>query len=407
MYDLLKGLRIVEGASFIAAPSGGLHLLRLGAEVIRFDAIGGGPDFRRWPKSPGGASLYWESLNKGKKSIAINLTQPEGRELAIRLATAPGPNGGIFLTNYPVDGFLAHERLAKLRADLITVRVMGWADGAQAMDYTINAATGIPLMTGPPSLGEQPVNHVLPAWDLITGAYVATAVLAAERHRRETGRGQEVRVPLSDVAITALGDLGQIAEVTVTGDRPRMGNDLYGGFGRDFLTADRQRIMIVALTAKQWISLVRALGIDDAASALEREVGVALFAHDEGARFTHRERLFALVQPAIARRTLAELAQEFDRLEVTWAPYRTVAQAIAQDPRLVTGNPIFAPVAHPSGHTYPTPGAPMQFTGHERGTPPRAPHLGEHTDQVLAELLGLSAHEIGTLHDRGLVAGPK
>src|SRR5262245_3911861 len=103
MYQLLKGLRVVEGASFIAAPSGALHLLRLGAEVIRFDMIGGGPDFRRWPKAPEGASLYWESLNRGKKSVALDLTKPEGRELAQRLATAPdatgGPSGGIFLTN--------------------------------------------------------------------------------------------------------------------------------------------------------------------------------------------------------------------------------------------------------------------------------------------------------------------
>src|SRR5262245_58291605 len=129
MYELLKGLRIVEGASFIAAPSCGLHLLQLGAEVIRFDAIGGGPDYHRWPQSDGGASFYWAGLNKGKKSIALGLSRPEGRELALRLAAAPGENAGIFLTNYPAGGFLAHERLAALRADMITVRVMGWADG--------------------------------------------------------------------------------------------------------------------------------------------------------------------------------------------------------------------------------------------------------------------------------------
>ena len=107
MYKLLQGLRVVEGASFIAAPSCGLHLLQMGAEVIRFDNIGGGPDFRRWPLSDSGASLYWEGLNKGKKSVAIDLSKPEGRELAVRLATAPGESAGIFLTNYPAAGFLA------------------------------------------------------------------------------------------------------------------------------------------------------------------------------------------------------------------------------------------------------------------------------------------------------------
>ena len=405
MYDLLKGLRIVEGASFIAAPSGGLHLLRLGAEVIRFDQIGGGPDSRRWPKSPGGASLYWEALNKGKKSVALDLGRPEGRELAVRIATAPGPNAGFFLTNYPQGGFLAHERLAQHRADLVTIRVTGWGDGGAAMDYTINASVGIPLMTGPSNLGSAPVNHVLPAWDLLTGAYAAMALLAAERHRRDTGKGQEVRIALSDVAMAALGDLGQIGEVTVSGDRPRMGNDLFGAFGRDFLTKDRQRIMIVAITPRQWSGLVKALEIEAAVGHLEAELNLS-FAKDEGLRFLHRERLFPLVETEVRRRRLADLALVFDRNDVCWSPYRTVKQAIAEEPRLVAGNPIFAQVQHPSGHAYPTPGAPMMFTAHERGTPPRAPRMGEHTDEVLAEVLGLTAHEIGTLHDRGLVAGP-
>lgn len=89
MYDLLSGLRVVEAASFVAGPSAGMQLAHMGAEVIRIDQIGGGPDFHRWPLAPGGSSLYWEGLNKGKKSIAIDLTRPEGRELAVALASAP------------------------------------------------------------------------------------------------------------------------------------------------------------------------------------------------------------------------------------------------------------------------------------------------------------------------------
>src|ERR1700730_4839473 len=91
MYDLLAGMRVVEAAAFIAGPSCGLHLAQMGAEVIRIDQIGGGPDFRRWPRAPeGGVSLYWEGLNKAKKSVALDLSRPEGRELAARIATAPG-----------------------------------------------------------------------------------------------------------------------------------------------------------------------------------------------------------------------------------------------------------------------------------------------------------------------------
>src|SRR5579859_5240913 len=121
MYDLLKGLRVVEGSAFVAAPTCGLYLAQMGAEVIRFDTIGGGPDAKRWPVAENGASLYWEGLNKGKKSIALNLSSPEGRELAAAIATAGGDNAGLFVTNYPVEGFLSHERLAARRADLITV----------------------------------------------------------------------------------------------------------------------------------------------------------------------------------------------------------------------------------------------------------------------------------------------
>src|SRR6185503_16942091 len=125
MYDLLKRLRVVEGSAFVAAPTCGLYLAQMGAEVIRFDAIGGGPDFRRWPLADNGSSLYWEALNKSKKSVAIDLARPEGRELVQRLAAAPGPEAGLFVTNFPVEGFLSYENLRKLRDDLICVRVMG------------------------------------------------------------------------------------------------------------------------------------------------------------------------------------------------------------------------------------------------------------------------------------------
>lgn len=403
MYDLLKGLRVIEGASFIAAPSCGLHLLQLGAEVIRFDMIGGGPDYTRWPQSEGGASFYWEGLNKGKKSIALDLSKPAGRELAVALATAPGENSGIFLTNFPATGFLAHERLAAVRPDMISVRVMGWADGTTAVDYTVNCAVGLPAMTGP--AGETaPVNHVLPAWDLLAGASAAYALLAAERHRRQTGRGQDVRIPLGDVAMATIGHLGQIAEVAASGfDRPRMGNELFGAFGRDFLTREGERVMVVAITPRQWTGLLRALDIAEAVAAVEAELGVS-FARDEGIRFTHRYRLYPLVEAAVAARTLAEVGSAFDANDICWGPYRTVRQALDSDPRLSTRNPLFAEVTHPSGQ-YLTPGSPVTIAGLDRALPRPAPRLGQHTDEILADVLGLSADAIGRLHDQKLVAG--
>jgi 2-methylfumaryl-CoA isomerase len=403
MFQLLSNLRVIEGSSFVASPLGGMYLAQLGAEVIRFDMIGGGPDFRRWPLAANGASFYWEGLNKGKKSIAIDLSRPQGRELAMALASAPDPQGGVFLTNYPVKGFLSHERLAALRPDLITVRVMGQADGSSALDYTVNCAVGVPFLTGPPELADAPVNHVLPAWDLLTGAYAAFALLAAERFRRTTGQGQEVRVPLADVAATTIANLGQFAEVIATGaDRPRLGNDVFGAFGRDFRTADGKLIFIAAFTARQWKGLLAALSIEAAVATLERQLGVS-FEHDEGLRFTHRRQLLPLVQSAVGQRTLESLAAVFSRLEVCWGPYQSISQAVA-DERLVRQNPIFSEIRQPSGMTYPVPGAAASFGGLHRDVPVRAPRLGEHTDEILARVLQLDSGAIGRLHDQGVVA---
>src|SRR5689334_1743419 len=121
---LLAGLRVIEGSAFVAAPSGGMTLAQLGADVIRFDQIGGGIDYQRWPLTADGASLYWAGLNKGKRSLAIDLRSARGRELLTELITAPGPDNGVFLTNFPAAGWMAYEQLRSRRADLIMLHVL-------------------------------------------------------------------------------------------------------------------------------------------------------------------------------------------------------------------------------------------------------------------------------------------
>ncbi|MBL4801063.1 MAG: CoA transferase [Emcibacter sp.] len=404
MYNLLKGLSIVEGASFIAGPSATMHMAQMGAEVIRFDNIGGGPDFNRWPLAKNGQSLYWEGMNKGKKSIALNLSTTEGRELAIAIATAPGENAGLFVTNYPVNGFLSYDILKEKRADLICLRVMGWADGAPAMDPTVNAASGIPMMTGPQD-DEKPVNQVLPAWDLITGAYAAFAMTAAILDRKTSGKGHDIRLPLADVAISCLSHTGQIAEVLASGaDRPRMGNDMFGALGRDFETKDGKRVMIVALTTRQWIGLVRVLNLVEVIESLEQSLNISLSA-EAGTRFNHRDKIIPLIIAAIVTRNSAELYQAFDKNGVTWGPYQTLYEAVTTDDRMVKENPMFTNIDHPSGMSYPAAGPAATLPGQDRGTLIPAPHLGQHTDEVLAMKLGLPDHEIGRLHDKGIIAG--
>ena len=402
MYDLLKGLRVVEGAAFVAAPTCGLYLAQMGAEVIRFDNVGGGPDFRRWPLAENGSSLYWEGLNKGKKSVALDLTRPAGREIAQRLACGPGEDAGLFVTNFPVEGFLSYEMLKALREDLVCVRVMGWADGSQGMDYTINSALGLPLMTGPAD-DPRPVNHVLAAWDLLTGAYCAFGLVSALLARMRTGQGREIRCPLSDIGAATVANLGFTAETLLSGrQRPRMGNDVFGAFGRDFTTRDGQTLMLLAITPKQWSKALEVLGLAAEVAALEAELGVS-FAADEGLRFTHRARLYPLFEQAFARRTAAELAAAFDAGGVTWGAYQPLEAAL-EDPRLFKGNPLFQEIRHPSGLSYPAPGAMATIPQDVRADVRPAPRLGQHTDEILAEVLGMSSGEIGDLHDKGVIA---
>jgi 2-methylfumaryl-CoA isomerase len=232
----------------------------------------------------------------------------------------------------------------------------------------------------------------------------AVSLLAADRERRRTGNGCEIRVPLSDVAFAMLGNLGHIAEVQTSGsDRPRVGNAIFGTFGRDFATADGKRVMLVAVTRRQWTALVDALGLKEEMARLEQKVG-ADFAGEEGHRFIHRAPVFALIAGAVSKLTMADIAQRFASTAVCWGEYQTVLGALQNDARLSEANPLFASVQHPSGDTYLTPGFPGSVMSHARRTPPTAPTLGAHTDEVLADVLKLSAAEIGRLHDAGLVA---
>jgi 2-methylfumaryl-CoA isomerase len=395
MYPLLSPLSVIEASSFVASPTCGLYLAQMGAEVIRVDQIGGGPDFNRWPKAPSGGSLYWENLNRAKKSVALDLGAAEGRELLAALVAATGQ----FVTNFPVDGFLSHAGLSARRADLITVRIMGLADGGPALDYTVNSAVGYPDLTGP---GPEPVNHVLPAWDLLTGAYAAFALLAALRHRDATGAGQEVRVPLSDVAIGTVANLGSLAEVLVGGaNRERLGNAVYGAFGRDFVTRDGVRLMLMAITPRQWSGLVKVLEIGGEVAAIEGARGVS-FARDEGVRFTHRDALFPLIEARVAMWDYAALKAALDAVGGCYGPYQTMLDA-AHDPALVGGNPIFGRTANPSGADYPAAGAFATIPQQPRGEPRPAPRLGQDSEAVLAERLGLPSGAIADLIDRGVV----
>jgi 2-methylfumaryl-CoA isomerase len=375
---ILSGLRVVEGSAFVAAPLAGTTLAALGADVIRFDPIGGGLDATRWPLAPSGQSMFWAGLNMGKRSVAVDLRSPRGQELLSDLIAAPGEEAGLFVTNFPARGWLAYDKLVAKRPDLIMVNLVGRRDGGSEVDYTVNPQIGFPALTGP-AASDQPSNHVFPAWDAIAGNMIVTALLAALRHRDRTGEGQLVTLALKDVGLAMVGHLGMLAEAQVGGiDRARYGNDLFGAFGRDFVCRDGRRAMVVADSG---------LDLDD-----------------EGNRFRARDAIAALLVPWFAARTLAEVRAVFDKHRVAWGPYRTVMQALAEDADLSEANPMFSSIDAPGIGRHLAPGTPLHFSRVPRSAPVAAPRLGEHTDAVLQSLLGLAPEALRELHAAGVIS---
>ncbi|MEL7150797.1 MAG: CoA transferase [Pseudomonadota bacterium] len=404
MSGILKGMRVVESSAFVAVPLAGMTLAQMGADVIRFDLPEGGMDAKRAPVTKTGQSLFWAGMNKGKRSVAIDFKTPEGREIAQEIITAPGEDAGLFITNLAAPGWTDYETLKARREDLCMVALKGDRHGRPTVDYTVNPAIGFPDATGPAG-SEDPVCHVLPAWDCIAGNMVVSGLLAPERTRLRHGHGQCVDLNLKDVAAAMLGNLGIIGEVTINGEsRAKHGNALYGAYGQDFMTACGRRVMVIALTRRQWSNLLKVTGLKPDMDALAKRLGTDL--STEAARWTARHDITRVLAPWFAKRALADFATAFDKAGVTWSVFRSFAQALAEDPDLSHANPLFSQVEQPGIGRYLTPASPFAFGGADREEARPAPILGQHTEEILSDVAGLPSGVIAALFDKGIAAQP-
>ena len=391
----LVDLRIVEVSAFVAAPFAGLTLAQLGADVVRVDPMGGGLDYHRRPVTKTGKSLYWLGLNRMKRSFAADVKHETIREIVRRMIIEGGPSGGILLTNVS-PSWLRYDRLAASRSDVIVVEIQGSHDGSIAVDYTVNAAVGFPGITGD---GTEPVNHVLPAWDLLAGKEAAVAIIAAAARRSATGEGAHIKVPLADVAISATASLGFIAEVEANDDDRRAdGNFLFGSYGKDFLTVDGRRVMVVALTPRHWASLIGATGSSTLMAEIEAVHDLDLT--DEGDRFTARHEISEAIKPWFATRTFDDVAQALDANRACWGPYQSIRQSLETDPRFSPSNPLIDLVEQPEVGVLRAPRSPIGFEGRPAAT--AAHELGADTRAILGEL-GLDAAAVADLAGRGLI----
>lgn len=394
----LAGIRVVEVSSFVAAPLCGMTLAQLGAEVIRVDPLHGGPDYARWPVTSNGASIYWTGLNKGKRSVALDLKSTGGQSLVRRLICESGPEGGIVLTNTAGREWLSYESLARLRPDLIHLEIHGRSDGSTGVDYTVNAATGFPSITGPAD-HDGPVNHALPVWDVTCGIYAALALTSAVRRRDRTGRGTALTIALENIALATAGNLGFLTEAQVNGvPRERIGNDVYGQYGHDFASGDGTRFMVVTLTPRHFRELADATETSRVIAGIEESLGVDF--DREADRYRYRQVLHGLFGDWFGRHTATEVAEVLMRTSVLHERYRDFVE-LATDER-VTANPLFRPLDQPGIGSYDAAGLPVTFDGiHPPAVP--APFGAADTSAVLRDRLGLSDGDIAALVESGTV----
>jgi 2-methylfumaryl-CoA isomerase len=391
----LAGVRIIEISSFVAVPLAGMTLAQLGAEVIRVDPVGGAADYHRWPLTSDGESIYWAGLNKGKRSVAVDVRSPEGQDLIQQLII----DSGVLITNVAGRQWHSYDTLASSRPDLVHVEVSGRADGGTGVDYTVNAGIGFPLVTGPVGLAA-PVNHVLPAWDVACGIYTALAVTAALRHRDATGNGERISIPLENVALATAGNLSFLTEVMVNGTpRERIGNSIFGQYGQQFASGDGASFMVVALTERHFRDLTEITGTTKAVAALGEALGADFT--DEGDRYRHRDALTGLFTVWFTDHTADEIAAALSATSILWERYRTFTDVVTDDK--VTANALFTELDQPRIGRYLAPGLPLSIGGVYPPAVP-SPALGDHTAVVLHERLGLTADEIDGLVASGTVA---
>ncbi|MGH3560954.1 MAG: CoA transferase [Mycobacterium sp.] len=394
----LAGVRVIEMASFVAVPLAGMTLAQLGCDVVRVDPVGGAADYHRWPVTGDGTSIYWAGLNKGKRSVVADLRSVEGQRLVQRLIAY----SGILLTNMAGREWHSYDTLVHQRPDLIHLEVLGRADGSTGVDYTVNAATGFPLVTGPPEYGAHgaPINHVLPAWDVACGLHAALAVAAAVRRRERTGAGSRISLALENVALATASTLGFLTEAMVNGaQRERIGNSIYGQYGHSFTSSDGVSFMVVTLTDRHFRDLAEVTGTAKAVGALAQALDADFT--DEGQRYRHRDVLTGLFTGWFVERTAAEIDAALSTTSLLWDRYRSFLE-VAGEERLRV-NPMFAPLHQPRVGDYLAAGLPASIDG-AHSAAVAAPTLGDHTTAVLQERLGMTPAEIDRLVESGTVA---
>jgi len=400
----LHGIRVLDLSRVLAGPWCTQLLADLGAEVIKVERPGAGDDTRHWgppwhEHEDERVAAYFLAANRGKKSVAVDFARPEGAALVRRMAEM----SDVLVENFKVGG-LAKFGLdaAILRAAnprLIYASITGFGqDGPYAdragYDYIIQGMGGLMSITGLPDgePGGGPMRVGVAVVDLFTGLYASNAILAALNQRHATDEGAVIDLSLFETQLAMLAN--QATNALVTGnDPPRQGNTHPNIVPYQPFDAADQPIIIAVGNDRQFRRLAEILGapewLDDPRFA------------NNGARVAHRDALVPLIAERIARKPAAEWLDKLESAGIPAGPINKIGQALG-DPQAAHRQTVRHFGAGALGEV-PTVGSPLRFDGIRADADLPPPGLGEHTDQVLADI-GLDDDEIADLRGSGVIA---
>lgn len=384
----LEGTRVLELGHIVAGPTAGVILADLGADVIKIEDPSRGGDQAR--KSPMGASTFY-FLNRNKRSFAVNLKEPEGKELFIKFASA----SDVVLDNY-APGVLerlgvGYEPVSKLNPRIIYCSINGFLKGPYAhrpaLDEVAQMMGGIAYMTGLP---DRPLRIGASVTDISVASYGVIGILSALLQRNQTGRGQRLISGLFETVVFWVGQ--HLAHFAMSGERPlpmpvrKMGTRFRWGVFDLFRSADGKQVFIGITSNRHWETFC--------AEFEQTELGSHPELHDNEARTRARDWLLPRVQEIAGRYDGKELMNKLEKAEVPYAPVNTPAD-LYEDPYLMGHENRLLPVD--TGHkTIRLPALPFESDEFQFSVRRQPPRLGEHTGEILREM-GLSSADIDRL----------
>lgn len=395
----LEGITILDLSRVLACPFASMILAELGAEVIKVEQPGTGDETRDFEPvvqgEAGKVSAYYMAFNRSKRSVTVNLRSPQGQDVVRRLAA----KADVLLENFPVGTMkkygLDYATMSGLNSRLVHVSCTGFGmTGPYARrkgyDTVFQAMGGIMSLTG--ERGGGPVKPGLPVADLSSGLWVCIAILSSLAGRDKTGRGCHVdfsmfdgQVGLLSLAAARWFTLGEVPE--------RLGTEHPGRIpSAAFMCADGKWVQITG-SDQHWAPLCNLLGLE----ALGADPALARNAD----RLTRREEIMAGLQQAIRRLERDELCRRCDAAGVPAGPILQVDEVLANEHVAARG--MVVDFEHPLIGRFPGLRVPLRFDGMDDPQVGRPPLLGEHTDEVLREKLGLGDADIARLRGAGAV----